>query len=333
MSTYEESGVSIARGDAASADAFQQLVRTFNENTDLINGLVALKADFSHLREPRLVLTSDGVGTKLKYAFASGKHNTVGIDLVAMCVNDLARNNVVPLGFAMYRAAGEIEPEVMHDVVEGVVGGCLQAGCVYVTGETAEMPGFYQEGEYDLAGFAVGVVDRGKVITGEAIQECDLVFGLGSSGLHSNGFSLVRKLFPPEEAVEDSRLLHQILQPTRIYVKPVMAVNRSFEIHGWAHITGGGIVGKLGNIIPDGLAARLDTTKWPVHYIFRRLREAGRISDKEMRRTFNLGLGMIGVASKDVAKQAVNFLAQQGEAAYLIGEIIRSSKEGKVEFY
>ena len=333
MTTYEESGVSTARGDAASADAFQQLVRTFNENTDLINGLVTLKADFSYIKEPRLVLTSDGVGTKLKYAFASGRHDTVGIDLVAMCVNDLVRNNIVPLGFAMYRATGEIEPEVMHDVVEGVVEACLQAGCVYATGETAEMPGFYAPGDYDLAGFAVGVVDKEKVITGEAIQEGDLIFGLGSSGIHSNGFSLVRKLFPPDETVEDSRLLHQILQPTRIYVKPVMAVNRSFEIHGWAHITGGGIVGKLGRIVPDGLTARLDTTKWPVHNIFRRVREAGHISDQEMRRTFNLGLGMIGVAPKDVAKEAVNFLAQQGEAAYLIGEIIRSSKEEKVEFY
>ena len=333
MPTYEESGVSIARGDAASADAFQQLVRTLNENTDLVNGLVALKADFSHLKEPRLVFASDGVGTKLKYAFASGKHNTVGIDLVAMCVNDLARNNVQPLAHCLYRATGKIDQQVMHSVVEGVVEGCVQADCVYTTGETAEMPGFYQEGEYDLAGFAVGVVDRGKVITGEAIQEGDLVFGLGSSGLHSNGFSLVRKLFPPEEAVEDSRLLHQILLPTRIYVKPVLAVNQRYEIHGWAHITGGGIVGKLGKIIPDGLTARLDTTKWPVHNIFRRVREAGHVSDQEMRSTFNLGLGMIGVAPKDVAKQAVKFLAQQGEAAYLIGEIIRSSKEGKVEFY
>lgn len=333
MPTYEESGVSLSRGNAASADAFAQLTRTFNEYSILQNGLVALKADFRAMEEPLLVLASDGVGTKLRYAVTSGEHTTVGIDLVAMCVNDLARNNVIPLGFAMYRAAGKIEPEVMHNVVEGVVEGCLQAGCVYVTGETAEMPGFYAEGEYDLAGFAVGVVDGRALVTGEAVREGDLIFGIGSSGLHSNGFSLVRTVFPPEEVVNDPRLLHLLLNPTRIYVKPVLAANQRFEIHGWAHITGGGIVGKLGKIIPDGLIAHLDTIKWPVHAIFRRIKEAGGISDQEMRTTFNLGLGMIGVAAKDIANHVVNFLSQQGEAAYLIGEVTKSEEKEKVQFF
>lgn len=167
--TYEESGVSIARGDAASVDAFRQLSRTFNPYSQLVRGIVGINADFGGMEEPLLALASDGVGTKLKYAFASGKHSTVGIDLVAMCVNDLARNNITPLAFALYRATGRIEQQVMHDVVEGVVEGCLQAGCVYAAGETAEMPDFYQEGEYDLAGFALGVFDKRCLLTGEAI--------------------------------------------------------------------------------------------------------------------------------------------------------------------
>src|SRR3990172_4386421 len=228
---YEESGVSIARGDAASADAFAQLAKTFNERSQLVKGMVALSTDFPHMEHPMLALATDGVGTKLKYAFASGQHSTVGIDLVAMCVNDLARNNITPLGFALYRATGKIDPSVMHDVVEGVVEGCLQAGCVYMTGETAEMPGFYQDGEYDLAGFAVGVFDRDRLITGEEIKEGDTVFGIASSGLHSNGFSAVRKLFPPDDVVGQPELLAQILQPTRIYVLDVLNWSKVLEVH------------------------------------------------------------------------------------------------------
>lgn len=331
--TYKAAGVSTARGDAASEDAFKQLSRTFNKDVVVLDGLVALRADFSQMREPLLAFASDGVGTKLKYAFASGQHNSVGIDLVAMCVNDLARNNIRPLAHCLYRATGKIDQRAMHDVIEGVVEGCVQAGCVYPTGETAEMPGFYAPGEYDLAGLAVGVFEREEIITGQSIQEGDLVFGLASSGIHSNGFSLVRKLFPPEEVVNDASLLYQILKPTRIYVKSVLAVNSRFEIHGWAHITGGGIAGKLGKIIPEDLAARLDTTKWLVHDIFRRIQEAGKISDQEMRSTFNLGLGMIGVAPEGLARHIVNFLAQQGEAAYLIGEIVKSERGDRVVFF
>ena len=331
---YESSGVSIARGDAASADAFAQLQRTFNVYSQLIKGLVLLKADFSGMEDPFLAFAPDGVGTKLKYAFASGQHKTVGIDLVAMCVNDLARNNITPLGFALYRATGKIDSEVMHDVVEGVVEGCLQAGCVYMTGETAEMPGFYHDGEYDLAGFAVGVFDRDKLITGERIKAGDTVFGIASSGLHSNGFSAVRKLFPPEEVVGQPKLLAQLLQPTRIYVRDVLEVSNVLGIHGWAHITGGGIIGKLGKIIPNGLVATLTIDSWPTPEIFERVRKSGSISWKEMRSTFNCGLGMIGVADNATAETAIRRLNRNGEQAYIVGEIdeVGPDEEDKVVF-
>ena len=332
---YEESGVSIARGDAASADAFAQLARTFNDQSQLVKGMVALSTDFPHMEHPMLALATDGVGTKLKYAFTSGQHKTVGIDLVAMCVNDLARNNITPLGFALYRATGKIDSKVMHDVVEGVVEGCLQAGCVYMTGETAEMPGFYQDGEYDLAGFAVGVFDRDRLITGEKIKEGDTVFGIASSGLHSNGFSAVRKLFPPEEVVGEPELLAEILQPTRIYVRDVLNWSQVLEVHGWAHITGGGIIGKLGKIIPEGLVAVLEVKNWPIPEIFERVRLAGSVSWEEMRSTFNCGLGMIGVAHPTIADTIVRMLNQNGTQAFIVGEIDEASpnEKDKVVFF
>ncbi len=332
MNTYEDAGVSLARGDAASEDARKQLFRTFNNYSTLVKGLVVLRADFGGMGEPFLALASDGVGTKLEYAFASGIHNTVGIDLVAMCVNDLARNNIRPLGFALYRATGRVEPEIMHEVIEGVVEGCLQAGCVYTTGETAEMPSFYQAGEYDLAGFTVGVFDRNQLNTGERIREDDVLIGLASSGPHSNGYSLLRRVFPPEEAVKDPELLGELLAPTRIYVKSVLAANKSYDVHGWVHITGGGITGKLGKIIPEGLTARLNWGSWPVPAIFTKSQVAGNISDQEMQRVFNLGLGFIGVVSARITDYVVDILNKEGEKAYVVGEILRSNQSDKVTF-
>lgn len=324
---YDLSGVSIARGDTASADAFAQLAKTFRYGTQVLNGLVCLSAEFPRMRDPMLALATDGVGTKLKYAFASGRHKTVGIDLVAMCVNDLARNNITPLGFALYRATSQIDSAVMHDVVEGVVEGCLQAGCVYMTGETAEMPGFYSQGEYDLAGFAVGIFDRQKLITGQEIKAGDAIVALASSGLHSNGFSLVRKLFPPEQVNKQPELLEEILAPTKIYVKEVLTATGFFEVKGWAHITGGGIIGKLGKIIPDGYQAQLDASKWVCPEIFHLIQSEAGISWTEMYHIFNCGLGMIGVVNKSVAVDFVPFMARKGIQAYRIGRIRKRETE------
>lgn len=327
--TYEKAGVSVGRGDKLSQYAFRRGLETFDEFCELIQGLPFFRADFSQIKEPVLKAESDGVGTKPKYCFTSGRHNTIGIDLVAMSANDLVRYNATPLFFTDY-IGHQAKDEILHEVIDGIVQGCREANCRLLGGETAQMP--IPTDEYEISGTAVGIVDKGAIISGEAIREGDVVFGIASNGLHCNGYSLVREVFPPEEVVHNQNLLYNILKPTKIYVQPVLAVNQRFEIHGWVHITGGGIVGKLGKIIPDGLTARLDTTKWPAHEIFRWIREAGDIPDQEMRRTFNLGLGMIGVAPKEVARHVVNFLAQQGEAAYLIGEIIKSDGKEKVKF-
>ena len=328
--TYESSGVSIVRGDLASATAFELLKATFNNATDLVDGLVLLDIDLSHYKAPRVGIAVDGVGTKLKYAFVSGQNKKVGVDLVAMCVNDLVRNNLTPLGFGMYFATGEIDLEVQREVVEGVVAGCKLASCVYMSGETAEMPGFYASGEYDIAGFAFGLVDRERRITGQRIREGDIVFGIASSGLHSNGFSKVREIVPPEEVVANQQLLEEILKPTRIYVKPVLDVNALFEIHGWAHVTGSGIIGKLGKIIPEGLCAQIDITSWPIPEIFRLVAQRGNINAAEMFRTFNMGLGMIGVTSQNYAQYSIQELNGQGFLTYQIGSIVRRRGEEKV---
>ncbi|HEY4694937.1 MAG TPA: phosphoribosylformylglycinamidine cyclo-ligase [Candidatus Nanoarchaeia archaeon] len=330
--TYKSAGVDVQAGDKASSEAFRQLSKTFNKNAVLVDHVVGLKADFKGLREPMLALAADGVGTKLKYASSLKENRAVGVDVVAMCVNDLARNNITPLGFALYRATGKINPKVMAEVVEGVVAGCLQAGCVYTTGETAEMPDFYEQGEYDLAGFAVGVFERNRLITGEKIQEGDVIFGLASSGVHSNGFSLIRKVLSPQTVKRNYKLRSQIIEPTKIYVKPVLEANQVFDIHGWAHITGGGIVGKLGKIIPDGLAAQVKKDSWPPLDIFQEMQTRGGVSDREMRNTFNMGLGMIGIASNKIIDKIINFLSGRGERVYVIGEIVKGRLSEKVVF-
>ncbi|MEX0621713.1 MAG: phosphoribosylformylglycinamidine cyclo-ligase [Candidatus Woykebacteria bacterium] len=328
--TYEQAGVSIKRGDNLSRYAFRQGLETFNEFCELIQGLPFFRAEFPAIEQPVLKAESDGVGSKPKYCFASGRHHTIGIDLVAMSVNDLVRYNAAPL-FFLDHIAHQATDAVLEEVIGGIRIGCDEANAPLLGGEIEQVP--VPTGEYEISGGAVGIADKGKVISGETITEGDIVFGIASNGLHCNGYSLVREVFPPEETVNNPNLLYNILKPTRIYVRPVLAVNQRFEIHGWAHITGGGIVGKLGKIIPEGLVARLDTTKWTIHNIFMLVREAGNISDKEMRRTFNMGLGMIGVAPKEVASWVVDFLVQHGETAYLIGEVVRSRKRERVTFF
>ncbi|MDP2720769.1 MAG: phosphoribosylformylglycinamidine cyclo-ligase [bacterium] len=331
--TYREAGVDVDRDNALSRSALRVAARTFVRWTDLVNGLITITLDdIKKMERPRLLAGTDGVGTKPSYAFVSGRHKVIGSDLVAMCVNDLVRNNVRPRGFLDYIARSDAPNRVVLELLEGMAEACQEYKCAIIGGEIASMSG-YPRGEYEVVGFALGFQDRDKLIDGSSIAEGDLMFGLPSSGLHNNGYSLVRKVFPAEEAIKEEELVVELLRPTRIYVDQVLGVSERLPIHGWAHITGTGIVGKLGDIIPDGLQAQLHLGSWPVPPIFKEIKQKGGISDREMRRTFNLGLGMIGVAPEGVAKQAVKFLAQQGEAAYLIGEVVKRKGKERVVFF
>ena len=330
--TYKQTGVDITKGDLISKAAFNQLKKTLSSDAFAFHNLIALKASFKDYKDPYLAFAADGVGTKLIYTFKSNQSRNVGVDVVAMCVNDLVRNNIKPLGFVLYRATGKIDEDLMSQVVEGVTNACLESACVYTTGEFAEMPGFYKPGEFDLAGFAVGVFDKSKLISGEEIKEGDVVLGLGSSGLHSNGFSLVRRIFPPEKIKRNSRLHKEIIAPTRIYVKPIIETNKKFKIKGWAHITGSGLFGKLGKILPDGLGAELKRNSWPIQEIFSELKTKGRISEPEMYNTFNMGVGFAGVVNENDANEVVGFLKQKGEEVFIIGKVVTAGGKNKIFF-
>jgi phosphoribosylformylglycinamidine cyclo-ligase len=280
-------------------------------------------------RDPVLVAATDGVGTKLKIALSAGLHGTVGIDLVAMCVNDLVVQGAEPLVFLDYFATGKLDVETAKEVVSGIAEGCRQAGCALIGGETAEMPGMYAEGDYDLAGFAVGAVERDTVLTGSGVAAGDVVLGLASSGLHANGFSLVRKVvelqgldYAAPAPFDSQRPLGEaLLEPTRIYVKSCLAAIRGGGVHALAHITGGGLIENLPRVLPDGLAALLDEAAWPEPPVFGWLAETGGIVRHEMYRTFNCGLGMALVVAPESAATALDTLAGAGEAAFEIGRI------------
>ena len=290
-------------------------------------------------REPVLVSGTDGVGTKLKVAFLMNRHDTVGIDLVAMCVNDVVVSGAEPLFFLDYLATGRLEPKKAVEVLNGIAEGCRQAGCALIGGETAEMPSFYADGEYDLAGFAVGVVERSKIIDGRKIRVGDALIGLASSGLHSNGYSLARKVvfelagLGIQDRISDlSRPLgEELLTPTRIYVRSVLSLLRSPSlggvIKGMAHITGGGITGNLPRVLPAGCGALINRSSWEVPAIFGFLQHKGGIAEAEMYRTFNMGLGMILVVSRGEVKKVLAKALRLGERAFLIGEIVRGQKE------
>ena len=280
-------------------------------------------------RDPLLVAATDGVGTKLMVALAAGRHHTVGIDLVAMCVNDLIVQGAEPLIFLDYFATGSLEPETAKAVVAGIAEGCRQAGCALIGGETAEMPGMYGAGDYDLAGFAVGAVERDSILTGKDIAAGDTVLGLASSGLHSNGFSLVRKVIEtmalnygdPAPFAPDLPLGEALLTPTRIYVKSCLAAIRGGGVKGLAHITGGGLLDNIPRVLPDGLAARIDRAAWPAPAVFGWLAEAGGIADTDMLRTFNCGIGMAVIVAADAAAQVTQALTAEGEIVYQIGAV------------
>ncbi len=341
--TYKSAGVDIDAGNRF-VDLIRPLVRrTFRPEvvTDIggFGGLFSLKA--KKYRDPVLVASTDGVGTKLKVAFMVGKHDTVGIDLVAMCVNDVVVQGAEPLFLLDYLATGKLALRVSTQVIKGVARGCVEAGCALIGGETAEMPSFYKKGEYDLAGFTIGVVDRHRVIDGSSIAVGDQLIGLASSGLHSNGYSLARKvLFGRMGLKVTDRVAglprtvgEEMLVPTRIYVKPILRLLKEFQLHGLAHITGGGFTDNIPRVIPPGCKAVIRKGTWPVPRIFKVIREGGNISEPEMLRTFNNGIGMVLAVPQREAKRIVVRLKSLREKAYLIGEIVKAGKGEKAIEY
>lgn len=292
------------------------------------------------INDPVLVSGTDGVGTKLMIANLLDKHNTIGIDLVAMCVNDILVCGAKPLFFLDYLATGKLEEEKMTDIIQGITEGCKIAGCALLGGETAEMPGFYQKGEYDLAGFAVGIVERTKLITGHDIIPGDKVIGLASSGLHSNGFSLVRKILLAEREADLSQkvplleltLGEELLKPTRIYVSAILSLLKAYHIKGIAHITGGGFLDNIPRILPENLAVQIYQDKWPVLPIFKLIQEKGNINIQEMFHTFNMGIGLVLIVAAKDQEAILTKLHQLSETAYLIGEVIKKTEKDKTVY-
>ncbi len=337
---YKEAGVDIDAGNR-----LVKLIKPLAEST-ATSGVVAGLGGFSGLfapnwkefKDPLLVACTDGVGTKLKVAFMAEKHDTVGIDLVAMNVNDLITVGAKPLFFMDYLATGKLEEETALEVIKGIVQGCKEAGCALLGGETAEMPDFYPPGEYDLAGFAVGIVDRSSLLDGSQIQEGDTVVGLASSGLHSNGYSLARKVIFEKAGLTihsplpwGKRVAQELLEPTRIYVKALESLKREgITLKGVAHITGGGLLENPPRILPQGLAMELDPSRWEIPPIFPFLQERGEIPEREMFRTFNMGIGMIIVVPPREGVPALDALSRSGYRAWEIGKIIKGKREVKI---
>lgn len=325
--SYADSGVSIDAGDE-----LVERIKPLAKKT-LIPGVLGSIGGFGAMfevskdyKEPVLVTGTDGVGTKLKLAFLLNKHDSVGQDLVGMSVNDILVQGAKSLFFLDYFACGHLDVDVAEKVVGGVARGCELAGCALIGGETAEMPGMYPEGEYDLAGFAVGVVDKANIIDGKSIVPGDVVLGLTSSGPHSNGFSLIRKVIEVSgaswvEKIGDKTLADAVMEPTRIYVKPVLSVMEKVEIKGMAHITGGGLLENVPRILPDNTQAVIKAGSWPRPEIFNWLQEKGNIEDHEMYRVFNNGIGMAVIVAADKAEEAMKLFREAGETVYRIGEI------------
>jgi phosphoribosylformylglycinamidine cyclo-ligase len=335
--TYRSSGVDIDEGERFVKLIAPLVKRTFRR--EVLTGLgqfgSLFELDVARYKKPVLVSGTDGVGTKLKMAFLCNKHDTVGIDLVAMCVNDIITSGAEPLFFLDYFATGKLRSEQAKNIIEGIVKGCTEAGCSLVGGETAEMPGFYGKDEYDLSGCAVGVVDKDEIVDGRNVKEGDVIIGIASSGLHSNGYSLARRLFfelkqfnPDTYMDELARPLgEELLEPTRIYVKAVNALAEgSFKTKAMAHITGGGIPGNLPRVLPEGATAIIRDGSWPESPIFKQIRAEGHISDREMKKTFNLGIGYCIIISSHEAQEAVTHLSHSGHESYIIGEIRKGVK-------
>ncbi len=322
--SYRDAGVDIDEGDAL-VEAIKPFARRTLRPEVLagIGGFGALCEIPKKYREPVLVSGTDGVGTKLKLAFALGRHDTVGIDLVAMSVNDVLVQGAEPLFFLDYFACGKLDRRVAAEVIRGVARGCELAGCALLGGETAEMPGMYPEGEYDLAGFCVGVVEKARILDGRSIAPGDAVLGLASSGPHSNGYSLIRRILERAQPERDLDLL----EPTRIYVKPVLKLLESVAVKGLAHITGGGITGNIPRILPAGTKAVVNKASWPRPPVFQWLQRTGNVAEDEMFRVFNCGIGMALIVAAGDARRAAEALRAEGETVYEIGAIEPTSGE------
>ena len=331
--SYAAAGVDITAGYKAVELMKKYVARTVTECVcSEVGGFGGLFELPEGLKKPVLVSGTDGVGTKLKLAFIMDKHDTVGIDCVAMCVNDVICSGAKPLFFLDYIACGKNVPERIADIVKGVAEGCVQSGSALIGGETAEMPGFYPVDEYDLAGFSVGVVDKENILNNKEMKEGDIIIALPSSGVHSNGFSLVRKVFDvenadiktPLERLGGKSIGETLLTPTKIYVKPILALLEKIRVKGISHITGGGFYENIPRSIPDGLGAKVNKSAVKVLPIFTLLQETGNIPERDMFNTFNMGVGMSVVVSKEDADKALEILKANGEDAYIIGEIIKS---------
>lgn len=329
--TYRKAGVDIDEGERFVKLISPLVRKTFRPEvlTEVGSFSALFKLNIKKYKNPVLVSGTDGVGTKLKIAFLMDKHDTVGIDLVAMCVNDILTSGAEPLFFLDYLATGRLNSNKASDIIRGIIKGCIEARCSLIGGETAEMPGFYKNGEYDLSGFAVGVVEKGKIVDGSRIKAGDVIIGIASSGLHSNGFSLVRRLFFDIKKISVKRYINQIsctlgeelLKPTRIYVDAILRLRDKIKIKGMAHITGGGIPGNLPRVFPHGLQANIRRDSWPVPEIFQIIENSGKISKVEMNRTFNMGIGFTIIVSKSSIEETLNILNNSGYPAFVIGTI------------
>ena len=335
--TYKDAGVNIDAGNYSVKLIKDSVRATYRKEVlgDLggFGGLFALNA--GKYKEPVLVSGTDGVGTKLKIAFLLGKHDTVGQDAVAMCVNDILVQGAEPLFFLDYLAVGKLDPEQVAAVVKGVANACKESGCALIGGETAEMAGFYPDGEYDIAGFSVGVVEKSKIITAEKVQEGDVLLGLPSTGVHSNGFSLVRKIVLERQGMKGDEYIDELgttigealLTPTRLYPKVCLPLIEAYDIHGMVHVTGGGFYDNIPRALPESLAVEINDDTWAMPPIFALLQKWGNVEWKEMYRTFNMGIGMILIASKDEAAKMKAKLEADGETVYEIGRVVRGNHD------
>ncbi len=337
--TYADAGVDIEKADHL-VETIKKIAKKTRRTGVMgeiggFGGLFSLNT--ANMKNPVLVSSTDGVGTKLKIAFLMNRHDTVGIDLVAMCVNDIAVQGARPLFFLDYLATGKLKTGTVTDIIKGVGEGCIQADCALIGGETAEMPGFYRENEYDLAGFAVGIVDNSKIVDGSEIRPGHQIIGIASSGLHSNGYSLVRKIcFEVLGLKVDSHvpelgksLGEELITPTRIYSETIQSLVRDLPIQGLAHITGGGIMDNIVRIIPQACGIAIKKGSWDIPPIFPFLQEAGNVDDKEMMRTFNNGIGLVAVVPEEKLQEVINRLTGSGEKAWAIGEVTKTRKNAR----
>lgn len=335
--TYKSAGVDVEEGQRAVKFMKDHVKSTFNSQVmQDIGGFAGLFAlNLEGIKEPVLVSGTDGVGTKLKLAFILDKHDTIGQDCVAMCVNDILCQGAKPLFFLDYIATGRLKAEKIAEIVKGVAEGCKMADSPLIGGETAEMPGFYQDEEYDMAGFAVGIVDKSKIITGQNIQPGDVIIGISSSGIHSNGFSLVRKIFlETDEFSMDSKLEglsktlgETLIEPTKIYVKPVLEVLKTIDVKGITHITGGGFYENIPRVLPENIDAHINLGSWDIPPIFKIIQETGKIQTDEMYKTFNMGIGMMLVVREKDVDKVQEILEKMGEKSYIIGKTYEGRKQ------